>query len=128
MPQTVRRPVCAIRPMLKAQNTSNVGVVKHPAKASNNRRSEMGRLTPGSIDGSLSATTVVQELSMLPSSHPKITHTQVTSRVTPTVDPSPKARKSSEPLPAMEVETASETQLAEAIKGSLDGLSREEIA
>src|SRR2546421_11980984 len=87
MPQTVRRPVWAIRPTLKAQKTSNVGAVKHPAKASNNRRNEMGRLTPGSIDGSLSATTVVQAPSMLPSSHPKITHTQVSSRVTPRHQP-----------------------------------------
>jgi hypothetical protein len=79
MPQTVRRPVWAIIPTVKAQKTSNVGVVKHPAKASNNRRSEIGRLSSGSIDGSLSATTVVKEPSMLPSSHPKITHPQVTS-------------------------------------------------
>jgi hypothetical protein len=34
-------------------------------------------MTPGSIDGSLSATTVVQAPSMLPSSHRKITHAQV---------------------------------------------------
>jgi hypothetical protein len=76
-----------------AWKTSNVGVVKHPVKASNNRRNEMGRLTPGSIDGSLSATTVVQAPSMLPSSHPKITHSQATRRVTPTADPPPKTAK-----------------------------------
>src|SRR5258705_7945388 len=79
--------------MTMAWKTSNVGVVKHPAKASNNRRNEVGRLTPGSIDGSLSATTVVQAPSMLPSSHPKITHSQATRRVTPTADPPPKTAK-----------------------------------
>ncbi len=43
-----------------ALNTGNVGVVKHPVKASNNLRNEIGNMTGGSIDGSLSATTVVQ--------------------------------------------------------------------
>jgi hypothetical protein len=33
-----------------AWNTSNVGVVKHRMKASNDRRNEMDGLTPGSID------------------------------------------------------------------------------
>ena len=31
--------------MTMAWKTCNVGVVKHPAKASNNRRNEMGRLS-----------------------------------------------------------------------------------
>jgi len=42
-----------------SNKTSNFGVVKHPVKASHKRRHEMGRLAPGSIGGSLSATTVV---------------------------------------------------------------------
>src|SRR5205809_7312236 len=82
--------------MTIAWNTSNVGFVKHTAKASNNRRSEIGRLTPGSIDGSLSATTVVKEPSMLSSSHPTVTHPQANPRVTPTTDPPPKPRNSSD--------------------------------
>jgi hypothetical protein len=45
--------------MTMAWNTANVGVVKHLTKASSNRRTVMGRVSPGSIDGSLSATTVV---------------------------------------------------------------------
>jgi hypothetical protein len=36
-----------------------------PAEASNNLRNEIGNMTPGSIDGSLSATTVVKGPSML---------------------------------------------------------------
>src|SRR5437868_3411329 len=60
-----------------AWNTANVGVVKHPAKASNNLRNEAGTMTCGSIDGSLSATTVVQAPSMLPSFHLKISQPQV---------------------------------------------------
>src|SRR6266487_7186197 len=69
--------------MTMAWKTSNVGVVKHRANASNNRRNVMGTLTPGSIDGSLSATTVVQAPSMLPSPHPRATYLQLTPRVTP---------------------------------------------
>jgi hypothetical protein len=77
IPHTVRLPVCATSPMTVAWNTCSVGLVKHPAKASNNRRNEIGNMTPGSIDGLLSATTVVIGPSMLPSSHPKITQRQV---------------------------------------------------
>jgi hypothetical protein len=76
-----------------AWKTSNVGVVKHPAKASNNLRNEIGNMTGGSIDGSLSATTVVQAPSMLPSSHPKITNSEDTRRVTPTTDHHPETAK-----------------------------------
>jgi hypothetical protein len=42
-------PVWAIMPTTIAVNTMNVGLVKHPAKASNDRRSEAGRVRPGSI-------------------------------------------------------------------------------
>jgi hypothetical protein len=73
----VRCPVCATNPRTIARNTGNVGVVKHPAKASNNLRNEIGSMTGGSIGGSLSATTVVKGPSMLPSSHPKIAQLQV---------------------------------------------------
>jgi hypothetical protein len=48
-----------------------------PSEDVQHRRNEIGNMTPGSIDGSLSATTVVQGPSMLPSSHPKITQLQV---------------------------------------------------
>jgi hypothetical protein len=92
IPNTVRLQVCATSPMTMAWNTSNVGMVKHPAKASNKRRNEIGRLTPGSIDGSLSATAVVQAPSMLPPSKPKITHSQATRRVIPTTDLPPKVQ------------------------------------
>jgi hypothetical protein len=59
IPQTVLLPVWATMPRTIAVNTTNVGLVKHPAKASNKRRSEAGKVSPGSISGSLSATTVV---------------------------------------------------------------------
>src|SRR6266516_3665859 len=92
IPQTVLLPVRAIMPTTIAVNTTSVGLVKHPAKASNNRRSEAGKVRPGSIGGSLSVTTVVLEPPMLLSSHPKITHPKLTTRVTPTRPR--KARKS----------------------------------
>src|SRR2546421_6062541 len=84
IPQTVLLPVWAIMPTTVAVNTTSVGLVKHPAKASNSRRSEAGRVRPGSIGGSLSVTTVVLEPPMLLSSHPKITHPKLTTRVIPT--------------------------------------------
>jgi hypothetical protein len=77
-----------------AWNTGNVGVVKHPVKASNNLRNEIGNMTGGSIDGSLSATAVVQAPSMLPLSHPNITHVQVNRRVIPPPTTARKLRKS----------------------------------
>jgi hypothetical protein len=59
--------------------------VKHPAKASNNRRSEAGKVSPGSISGSLSVTRVVLEPLMLLSSHPEITHPRLPRVSTPTM-------------------------------------------